>query len=376
MDRKRKIILSASIIAIAAGAGQLVQSNIGGSDRQAQVAAPTGVVMLSARPGPELAPAVRETVAAQAQPAPDVIAKAPPPAAPAEPAKVAAAPSDDTPALPRMATTAPLTAVPKPVPTAVSAKPASPAPSETPQATAAVEAPAAKAPAAKAPVAQAPAAVAADTCSATLSATALPGAVLSLGLVAPCDGGARVVLRHGGLAVTGQLSAAGTLFTTLPAMEAKGEVQAMFPDGTTVRAAAAVNLADIRRMAVQWQADDAFALQIYENGATFGAPGHVSAERPVGEGRVHVLGDATVDLPLLAQVYTWPAAPTKVEVTIEAAVTAKTCNREILGEALESDGGRVTATDITLAMPECSGVGDFLVLNNLAGGTTLAAADQ
>jgi hypothetical protein len=355
MDRKRKIILSASIIAIAAGAGQLVQSNISGTSRQAEVAAPTGVVMLSAKPDADVAPAAGGTATALVQPAPQAeVAKVAPPAASPTPAAVTAAPGAAPLSMPRTASIVPLPAAPKPVPVAVVTEP--------------------KAPATPAP-AKAPEAVATDTCTATLSATALPGAVLSLGLVAVCDGGARVVLRHGGLAVTGKLSAAGTLFTTLPAMDAQGEVSALFPDGNTARASAASDLTGIRRVAVQWQADDAFQLQVYENGAEFGAPGHVSAERPVGEGKVEVLGDATVDLPMLAQVYTWPASPTSVDVTFEAAVTDKTCNREILGEAVESDAGRVTTTEITLAMPDCSGIGDFLVLNNLAGGTTLAAIE-
>jgi hypothetical protein len=357
MDRKRKIILSASIIAIAAGAGQLVQSNIGAADRQASVAAPTSVVMLSAKAEPQTAPA---PVLRRPEPALSA-EKTPQPARLPPPAEATASPPTAPVTMPRAASPGPQPAAPKPGPVAAAAEPAAPAP-----------APAVSAPAAPQ---KAPAPVAADTCVATLSATALPGAVLSLGLVAPCDGGARVVLRHGGLAVTAKLSAAGTLFTTLPAMAARGDVVAMFPDGTTAKASAATDLAGIRRFAVQWQADDAFQLQVYENGAAFGAPGHVSAERPAGEGKVDVLGDATVDLPLLAQVYTWPASPMPVEVTIEAAVTDKTCNREILGEAIGSDAGRVTATDITLAMPDCSGVGDFLVLNNLAGGTTLAAAD-
>jgi hypothetical protein len=374
MDRKRKIILSASIIAIAAGAGQLVQSNIGGANKQAEVAAPTGVVMLSGKAGSELTPAVRETVAAEAQPTPAPQVRAPlvtPPAAEPQPVALPAAPEAAPPAMPRTASIMPLPSVPGPAPVAADAEPAMPAKDKAPAThTAAAEDPAAPSAAAKAP-----AAVATDTCMATLSATVLPGAVLSLGLVAPCDGGARVVLRHGGLAITGKLSAAGTLFTTLPAMEAKGEVAVLFPDGTTTRAAAAADLTGIRRLAVQWQDADAFQLQAYENGAAFGAPGHVSAERPVGEGRVDQLGDATVELPMLAQVYTWPAGSTPVEVTIEAAVTAGTCNREILGEAVESAEGRVVATDITLAMPDCSAVGDFLVLNNLPGGTTLAAAE-
>lgn len=362
MNRNRKIALSAGMIAVAMGAGHLVQSNAGGA-RQA-AAAPTGIVTLSAGPG------AGSGDRAAARPAPAVVATAVPrPVAPAPdpvPDTAAAAPG---PGAAPPAVAAPAQDRPEP-----DAAPAAVAPAAV-ASSGAARTPAAAGPVKATPATPAAPAQAAETCTATLSATAMPGAVLSLALVAPCDGDARVVLRHAGLAVTGRLSSAGTLFTTLPAMDPAGQVSALFPDGTTADAAAATEMAGIRRFAVQWQGDDAFQLQVYENGAAFGAPGHVSAATPVGEGRLAELGDGTVERAMLAQVYTWPAPGTPVEVTLEAAVTARTCNREMLGEALETDAGKVTATEITLAMPDCSGVGDFLLLNNLAGQTTLAAAE-
>jgi len=81
-----------------------------------------------------------------------------------------------------------------------------------------------------------------------------------------------------------------------------------------------------------------------------------------------------VDMPLLAEVYTYPAMGS-ADVVIEAAVTAQTCGRELLGETLLSEAGRVTVTDLTLAMPDCDAVGDFLVLNNLVPDLTLVAAN-
>lgn len=351
MDRKRQIVLTAATVAIAMGAGHLVQQSAQSSATAASVA-PTGIVTLSAKAEPE-ATALPAPVVATAT---ATVAKAPPRVEPVAPI-VAAAPFAITQA--QAAVDA------APVPVQVAAAPA----------TDAVAALVALAAADPVPVAPAPEPPAVQACTSTLTATPLPGAVLSLALVAPCDGGARVVLRHGGLAVTARLSEAGTLFTTLPAMDAQGEVSALFPDGARAEAAAAVDMTGIRRFAVQWQGDDAFQVQAYENGAQFGAPGHVSAATPVGEGQLAVLGDASVDLPLMAEVYTFPVSGTPVNVTIEAAVTDKTCARELLGEAVESDAGRVTTTEITLAMPDCSGVGDFLVLNNLFGGTTLAAAD-
>ena len=86
------------------------------------------------------------------------------------------------------------------------------------------------------------------------------------------------------------------------------------------------------------------------------------------------LGDPAASLPMMAEVYTWPAGVAVVPV-IEAEVTEATCGRELMGETLMSDRGAVTATDLTLAMPGCEAVGDILVLNNLVPETTLAAVN-
>jgi hypothetical protein len=243
------------------------------------------------------------------------------------------------------------------------------------------------APAAPAPVVlpEAPAPVVVETCPVQLDLLEQPNAMIGLSLVAPCQADQRVVLRHAGLAVTGRTSASGAIFASIPAMDAAGEVSLLFADGTTARAALPVpGLAALRRFAVQWQADDAFQLHAFENGADYGQPGHVwaeAAQRPLpGEaqsgGFLTVLGATDVDLPLLAEVYTFPAAAgLSATVVVEAAVSDRTCGRELLGETLLSTGGAVTVTDLTLAMPDCSAKGDILVLKNLVPDLTIAAAN-
>ena len=52
-----------------------------------------------------------------------------------------------------------------------------------------------------------------------------------------------------------------------------------------------------------------------------------------------------------------------------------TCDRELLGELLISEGGTHAATDLTLATPECDAIGDVLVLNNLLPDLKLATAN-
>jgi len=218
----------------------------------------------------------------------------------------------------------------------------------------------------------------ADACPVTLDLMADPGAMIGITLLAPCHPSTRVVLQHAGLAVTAQTSLTGTLFLSVPALTADAEVELTFADGTSVSKTIAMDdIAALRRFAVQWQADDAFQLYGYQGATAVSAtnPGAVPLTGPLTEaGFLMQLGDKTVDMPLLAEVYTYPAMGS-ADVVIEAAVTAQTCGRELLGETLLSEAGRVTVTDLTLAMPDCDAVGDFLVLNNLVPDLTLVAAN-
>ena len=222
-------------------------------------------------------------------------------------------------------------------------------------------------------------------CPVSLDVMASALATLDLTLQAPCRASERVVIRHGGLTVTGMTSLTGTLFTSIPGMEASGAVSVLFGDGLEVNAVGALpDLTLYRRFAVQWMADDTFQVNAFENGAQFGEAGHVSATNPhrriaslpMQGGYLSLLGDGAAPLPMLAEVYTFPQAPDEtVVLTIEASVTEATCNRELLGEVLLSEAGTVTKTDLTMATPTCDAIGDVLVLNNPLPDLKLAAAN-
>ena len=111
-------------------------------------------------------------------------------------------------------------------------------------------------------------------------------------------------------------------------------------------------------------------------GHVSGANPHLpAADAPAKGGFLTLLGDSTTENPMLAEVYTFPAdANAKPDVVIEAAVTDSTCGREMLGETLSSLGGKVQVTDLTLAMPDCDAVGDYLVLKNLVPDLNIASA--
>ncbi len=218
-------------------------------------------------------------------------------------------------------------------------------------------------------------------CDMSLDLLADSNAMIGITVIAPCRPNQRVMVKHGGLAITGKTSASGTMFMNLPAMEVQARIELSFPDGEKLGSMVEMPaVAAMQRFAVQWLEKDAFQLQAFENGADYGQPGHVSAVNPqtpapglASEGGfVTLLGDATVDLPMLAEVYTFPAKAA-AEVLVEAAVTPETCGRELLGETVSAVGGKVAVSELTLAMPECEAAGDILVLKNLVPEMKLAA---
>ncbi len=337
MDRKR-ILRVGAIVAVAGATGFVMQSQdqAGTAPRVAAVVA-----------GPPAAPVVAPAAAAPAEGLP---------AAPEPGPRIQAAATEAVPGLPPL-----------------SGPRLDPAPLAPPDF-------AATAPAAD-PAAQ-PLAAAKGTCAEDLVLVPAAGALLDLGLIAPCRAGQRVLLRHGGLVVTGQLSPAGTLAMTLPALTSPAEVSVAFSDGGAVMQTADVpDLDRFDRFAVQWMAEDAFALHAFADGAGYDQPGHIHAAAAPGPmadgGFVLALGDASVDRPLLAQVFTWPAdrpaLSGKVDLVIEAPVTAATCGREMLAETLQRIGGRLTLRDLTLAMPDCDSTGGFVVLSDPLADERLAA---
>jgi hypothetical protein len=217
-------------------------------------------------------------------------------------------------------------------------------------------------------------------CKAVLTLSARPMAMIDVAVFAPCHQGQRIVLHQAGLAVTGKIGADGRLQAQLPALTADGTISILFGDGAKIEQAVAVpDATALRRFGVQWQGGDAFVLHAMENGADFGQPGDIWRDNRgnatlASGGFLTLLGDKTVDNPLLAEVYTFPTDDMKSrQIVLEAAVLPDTCGHDLLGEVLTSQSGRVQARDLTLAMPDCTGVGDFLVLKNLASDMKIAA---
>lgn len=354
MDKKKSVIRAGAVLVVALAAGHLVQTMT--AERSvAEVPRPTDV----------------QPVSAGADAAPPAVASAIPAAA-----SLAAPTAPAGAALPEsaMLSTRPDSAEASPIPVAL------PATSEdvttAPPAALPEMAQQPLMPKSAEPHPPAPA-LADSACATDMVLTAGPQAMISVAIFAPCRGGERVVLRHGGIAVAEKLAPDGALALDFPALDAGGELSVLFTDAAVLRGSVAIPEAT-NRFAVQWMGDDAFQLHAFENGADYGQPGAVNAGAPVSPngGYMVLLGNPTLDFPMMAEVYTHPEdAAVAVELVIESAVTDLTCGRELLGEVVQAADGARTVNDLTLAMPDCDAVGDILVLNNPGQDVTLAAAN-
>ncbi len=204
----------------------------------------------------------------------------------------------------------------------------------------------------------------------TLSLDATARAMLRVTLSAPCFPNERVVVSHSGLTFAMATDKAGDLDLMLPALAAKAKVDVRIGTEKVMRATHDVTGLDaLSRVAVKWQGAEGFHLNAFENGAGFGMVGHVSAAQPRDRatsdgGFLTMLGDPTVDRPMMAEVYTAPVATQVDDIVIEAEVSAATCGRALNGTALRMAPGATTRIEpLSFAMPGCDAVGDFLMLS-------------
>ncbi|MCE8005464.1 hypothetical protein [Aestuariivita sp.] len=223
-------------------------------------------------------------------------------------------------------------------------------------------------------------------CDITSTATVEAGAMVRFTVEAPCLGNENVVVHHNGMMFSAVTDEIGSLDVVVPALSETAILIAEFENGEgSVATAQVSSLPFYDRVVLQWRGDSGFQLHAREFGANYGDPGHVwaGATRDVaaaalGEGGfVTRLGTSDALLPRLVEVYTFPTGTAsqtgEVALSIEVEVTAQNCGTDIEAQAMELDGtGMLKTQYITLAVAECSSIGDFLVLNNLVDDLKIA----
>lgn len=216
-------------------------------------------------------------------------------------------------------------------------------------------------------------------CGLSVSTTASEGAMVALDIMDPCQPFSRVVIEHSGLNLTGQTDVMGLLTMDVPVFENPAFFTVRMPDGANASSLAIVpDLESYYRVGLQWNEDRSLELHAMEFGATYGDPGHIwlghagGVDRAVaGEGGfVMQVGNAEVENPMLAQIYSFPRdtldGSGNVRLSIEAPVTEENCGQDTLARTLElEENGRVSVIELTFTLPGCDAVGDYLVLQNL-----------
>ncbi|KMW58972.1 hypothetical protein AIOL_003953 [Candidatus Rhodobacter oscarellae] len=218
------------------------------------------------------------------------------------------------------------------------------------------------------------------SCGPTLSASPVTETgKFTMTMMAPCRGDAVVAVRYGPLEFSIRTDELGLAQQMVPAMVGATELSVVFEDGTEAATAIdAENFSGLERVAIVSAAQSGLQLHALEFGAEYGAAGHIWAEAPgdpvlaglEGSGYLMRLGDPSIEGAQMSEVYTFPAstadAAGTVRISVEAEVTAQNCGAEVAGHTVEPGiDGQPKTVAVTLFVPDCDAVGEFLVLKNL-----------
>ncbi|MDW4498021.1 hypothetical protein R5H30_08535 [Sulfitobacter sp. D35] len=227
----------------------------------------------------------------------------------------------------------------------------------------------------------------AEACATGFTATPVAAAMVELTLVAPCSPGAEVLFSHAGLVFSEMVGEDGRALVMVPALRASATFEAAIPAGKTLSVTTSVeSLPLYRRTVLLTTTADGLELHAREFGAEYGAEGHVwSGARRGIEAVTQRTGGFMVSLGngggadgYRADVYTFPRAlqgdTDPFELSLEAEISGLNCGREIDARVLSLDAAsKLVTTDVTLSVPGCDAIGDFLVLKYPPQDLTVAA---
>ncbi len=217
------------------------------------------------------------------------------------------------------------------------------------------------------------------TCGNVLSAAKKPGAMVTLTLTSPCRGEEVISIQHGNISFSARMSSLGMLSVQVPALDPEAEFSVTFPDGDVVSTIIDVPAASrVERVVLQSGTNSGLQVHALEFGADYGEAGHIWSATPgdpetaalTNGGFLVSLGDVSVEDGQIAEIYTYPVTTDNrdgvVRVSIEAEVTALNCAKEVSGKILQkSQNGVASLVSLSLAIPECDAIGEYLVLKNL-----------
>jgi len=220
-------------------------------------------------------------------------------------------------------------------------------------------------------------------CSVDLDLEASKAAMVNLSITASCLANSQAVVHHKGMMFSLVTDENGQADVLVPALAGNAVYIVSFPSGEAAMGSVVVSdLADFDRAVLQWQGAAGMQLHAREFGADYGSEGHVWASAmgnsDATSGFLTILGTGNNETTFHAEVYTFPSGKTaqsgEVAISVEVEVTEANCGREVIAQSLQVfPDTDAEALDLTMQMPACEGVGDFLVLNNMLRSLTIAA---
>lgn len=224
-------------------------------------------------------------------------------------------------------------------------------------------------------------------CEVAMTATPAAGAMIAVQVIAPCHGSERVTLHHNGMMFTTLMQPDGTLSVEVPALVENALVIASFLDGGGAVAQTQVTSVPFYdRVVLQWRGTSGLQLHAREFDAEYFSEGHIwqgagsdPTRAATGEGGFLTrLGTPDAPDALLAEVYTFPTGMTDtfgtVALTVEAEILDTNCGSSVEAQTLELRNGRdLLSKELTIDVPGCDAVGDFLLLKNIVEDLTIAA---
>lgn len=224
-------------------------------------------------------------------------------------------------------------------------------------------------------------------CEYALTAEPQAAAMVRLNLSAPCMPNDRFTVHHNGMMVNYSTDDTGEAEFEAPALSETAVFIVAFANGEG--AVATVNMPSLQyydRAVLQWRGASGMQLHALEFDADYGSEGHVwsgvardlSAAASGQGGFITRHGSDELAEGLRAEVYTFPSGamkrPGDVQLSIEAEVTQSNCGRDVEAQSIQkTDAGGLKTQTLSLSMPDCSAVGDFLVLKNMLNDLKIAA---
>jgi len=213
-------------------------------------------------------------------------------------------------------------------------------------------------------------------CDHHLTPTVMSDAMVKIELSSDCMKNQNFVLHHFGMAISARTDIDGNAMLEVPVLTENAVFIVAFANGEGAVANVQVpDAADFARTLIQTTHPETFYLHAFENDAAFGEVGHVwvqaSLDASPSKGHIVSLGDASIRDAKLVQVYSFPVgsepqAADDVLISIEANITDENCGLDVDATALQFlTNQSVQKQDISILMPDCDAVGDYLVFDNI-----------